>query len=76
MPLYRVETPLVQPPVTRREVTALLLLLAGVFATRLPFLMHGLDEWDSTNFALSLVRFDVLVHQPHPPGQWVYVRLM
>ncbi len=59
-----------------REGLCLLGLLAAVLAVRLPFLMHGLDELDSANFALSVVRFDVLNHQPHPPGQWVYVRLV
>ena len=38
--------------------------------------MHGVDEWDSVNFALSLVQFDVLGNQPHPPGQIVYVCLL
>ncbi len=76
MPLYAVPTTLSQPPVSRREIYALVLLLAAAFASRLPFLMHGLDEWNTANFALSVVHFDVMTHQPHPPGQYVYVRLM
>ena len=63
-------------PATRREAVGLFVLVALVFATRAPFLMHGLDEWDSANFALSLVHFDVMAHQPHPPGQYLYVRLL
>ncbi len=52
------------------------MLILVVLASRLPFIMHGLDEWDSANFALSLIHFDVLDHQPHPPGQFFYVCLM
>ena len=63
-------------PFCRREAFFLGLLIVAVLASRLPFIMHGLDEWDTANFALSLLHFDVLNHQPHPPGQWVYVRLM
>ena len=44
-------------------------------ALRLPFLMHSLDERDSSNFALSAINFDVLTHQPHPPGQFYYAML-
>ncbi len=54
----------------------MLLLIVVVLGTRIPFLMHGLDEWDSANFALSILHFDVRAHQPHPPGQFFYVRLM
>ncbi len=68
-------TPL-QTSSSRREILGLLLLLLVVLATRIPFLMHGLDEWDSANFALSILHFDVRAHQPHPPGQFFYVRLM
>ena len=68
--------PVFRPTLTRRELLWLGWLILVVLATRLPFLMHGLDEWDSANFALSLLGFDVLHHQPHPPGQYVYVRLL
>ena len=68
--------PLSAPPFTRREAFWLLLLILIVLATRLPFLMHGLDEWDTANFALSVIHFSVPTHQPHPPGQYNYVRLM
>ena len=54
-------------------------MLAGIFllalALRLPFLMHSLDERDSSNFVLSAINFDVLTHQPHPPGQFYYAML-
>ncbi len=52
---------------------------AGLFAlgllTRLPFRSRFLYHWDSVNFALGLERYDVLLHQPHPPGYFLYTML-
>lgn len=48
--------------------------LLGVL-TRIPFRGQVLYHWDSVNFALALERFDVRLHQPHPPGYIVYVLL-
>lgn len=42
---------------------------------RLPFRSRFLVNWDSVNFALGIVGFDVLHHQPHPPGYIGYVML-
>lgn len=42
------------------------------FILRLPFRSHYLYHWDSVNFALSLEKFDVRIHQPHPPGYILY----
>ncbi len=49
-------------------------LLAGlVLATRIPFRSVYLYDVDSVNFALGMRRFDPVVHQPHPPGYFLYV---
>jgi hypothetical protein len=48
--------------------------LVGIL-TRLPFGSRLLYHWDSVNFALALDRFDVIEHQPHPPGNFYYVML-
>ena len=52
---------------------------AGVFvlgvATRVPFRGQVLYHWDSVNFALATVRFDVAEGQPHVPGYILYVAL-
>lgn len=42
---------------------------------RLPFRSRFLVNWDSVNFALGVEEFDVLHHQPHPPGYIGYVML-
>jgi hypothetical protein len=34
---------------------------------------RSFDEWDSYNFALALRHYDVVRHQPHPPGFPLYV---
>jgi hypothetical protein len=51
-------------------------LLAVLFlAGHLPFLPVGLEDIDSTNFALGLRDFDVADHRPHPPGYPVYIAI-
>jgi len=42
---------------------------------RLPFASRHLYHWDSVNYALSLERYDVRLHQPHPPGYFLYSML-
>ena len=49
-------------------------LLAGVI-TRIPFTSRFLLHMDSGQFVLALEKFDVTVHQPHPPGYFLYVML-
>jgi hypothetical protein len=41
--------------------------------SRWVFAAHSLYEWDSVQFALAIRRFDILWHQPHPPGYVWYV---
>jgi len=45
------------------------------FLTRLPFTSKLLYHWDSVQFALALENYDITVHQPHPPGYFLYVML-
>lgn len=52
-----------------------LLLVLAVGLSRLAFRSHFLYDIDSVNFALALQRFDTGVHQPHPPGYYLYVYL-
>ncbi len=47
----------------------------GVAVSRLAFRSHDLYDLDSVNFALAMARFDPRVHQPHPPGYFLYVCL-
>ena len=42
---------------------------------RLPFRGRYLYHWDSVNFALSLEHYDVRLHQPQPPGYFLYSML-
>ena len=43
--------------------------------TRLPFTSKFLYEWDSVNFALAFEKYDILLHQPQPPGYILFVGL-
>jgi len=43
--------------------------------TRLLFTSKLLYHWDSVQFALALKKYDITVHQPHPPGYFLYVML-
>jgi hypothetical protein len=49
------------------------MLITGL--TRYLFRSRYLYDIDSVNFALALRRFDPTVHQPHPPGYFLYVCL-
>ncbi len=50
-------------------------LIIAVALTRFLFRSHYLYDVDSVNFALAIGRFDPAVHQPHPPGYFLYVCL-
>lgn len=52
--------------------TALALLTV---ASRLPYRARMLYNWDAVQFALALEEYDVVKHQPHPPGYVLYVGL-
>jgi 4-amino-4-deoxy-L-arabinose transferase-like glycosyltransferase len=43
--------------------------------SRLPYRARMLYNWDAVQFALALREFDVVKHQPHPPGYILYVAL-
>ena len=51
------------------------ILIAATALTRFVYRSHYLYDVDSVNFALALRRFDPSVHQPHPPGYFLYVCL-
>lgn len=43
--------------------------------SRLPYRARLLYNWDAVQFALALREYDVVKHQPHPPGYILYVGL-
>jgi len=51
------------------------ILTAATALTRFWFRSRYLYDIDSVNFALALRRFNPGVHQPHPPGYFLYVCL-
>jgi hypothetical protein len=56
------------------EDTALGVTLAVLTAlSRVPFATWILPTWDTVQFALALREYDVVKHQPHPPGYILYV---
>jgi transmembrane protein TMEM260 (protein O-mannosyltransferase) len=48
------------------------LLCFFIISTRLHYKFPYLYSWDSVQFALSIEHFDVIKHQPHPPGYIFY----
>ena len=60
--------------IARRKLD-LLLLASAIGGSRFFFRSHYLYDLDSVNFALALQRFDPRVHQPHPPGYYLYIWL-
>ena len=55
-----------------RKVDAVAFALA-VALSRFIFRSRELYDLDSVNFALGMARFDPRVHQPHPPGYFLYI---
>src|SRR5438270_3822741 len=60
---------------TRRQKMCLVLLTGAVAITRFSFRSRYLYDLDCVNFALAMQRFDPRVHQPHPPGYFLYICL-
>src|SRR2546422_275845 len=50
-------------------------LTVAIVLSRFLFRSRYLYDVDSVNFALALDHFDPAVHQPHPPGYFLYVCL-
>lgn len=50
-----------------------LVLFIITLLTRIPFTSKLLYNLDSVHFALALEKYDVYLHQPHPPGYFLYV---
>ncbi len=61
--------------VTPQNKLDLSLLGCSVAITRFLFRSRLLYDIDSVNFALAIQRFDPHVHQPHPPGYFLYICL-
>ena len=59
----------------RRDFGIAGLLVAVLVLTRWPLRMRELYEWDAVQHALGALDFDVVWHQPHPPGYLAYVLL-
>src|SRR5438270_6807609 len=51
------------------------ILAALTVLSRLPYRARMLYNWDAVQFALALREYDVVKHQPHPPGYILYVAL-
>jgi Protein of unknown function (DUF2723) len=58
---------------TLRHRVDLSLLVTSVAISRFAFRSHYLYDLDSVNFGLAIERFDPRVHQPHPPGYYLYI---
>jgi len=63
------------PEQQRSSILLPVLLFLVTVATRLPFASKLLYHMDSVQFALALKHYDITVHQPHPPGYFLYVML-
>jgi len=51
------------------------ILILVALGLRIPFRSQYLYHWDSVNFALSLKEYNILAHQPHAPGYFLYSML-
>ena len=60
---------------THKSFSRMLTLAALTVLIRLPFLTDLLSHRDEVQYALGLHHFDVLAHEPHPPGSPFYIVL-
>jgi hypothetical protein len=67
-----------RPPAPRRAsaILAFVGALALLVVLRWPTRARALYEWDSAQYALATVEFDVYKHQPHPPGYPLWVLML
>lgn len=63
------------PHASRHRVRWVFGLAVTYLVLHLPSLAPSLEDIDSINFALGLHHFDIVQHQPHPPGYPVYILL-
>lgn len=56
-----------------RDWALALLFAALTVASRAPVRARLLPTWDAVQFALALGEYDIVKHQPHPPGYILYV---
>jgi 4-amino-4-deoxy-L-arabinose transferase-like glycosyltransferase len=63
------------PRADRLDYLMAVALSALTILSRLPYRARMLYNWDAVQFALALGEYDVVKHQPHPPGYILYVAL-
>lgn len=59
--------------ITKNEFALPFILFIVTILSRLPFTSKMLLTMDTAQYALALDNFDVVAHQPHPPGYFLYV---
>lgn len=64
--------PVTLPPSTRLGLPALALLAIAIRWAERSRLVYS---WDSVHYVLAQDRYNLLTHQPHPPGSYFYVLL-
>ena len=57
----------------RTDLAVALALAAFTVLSRVPLRSRLLPTWDAVQFALALRKYDIVSHQPHPPGYILYV---
>lgn len=62
-------------PAGRVDIACALALAALTVLSRLPYRIQVLYNWDAVQLALALRDYDVVKHQPHPPGYLFHVGL-
>lgn len=59
----------------RKDTSIPLFLFFITIVSRIPFRSRVLYHMDSVQYALATEHYDISVHQPHPPGYFLYVML-
>jgi hypothetical protein len=64
-----------QEPLTRRQRLAVIVTAVPLALTRFAALAKGPWDWDEILFCMAVGDYDVVLHQPHPPGFPFYIFL-
>lgn len=59
----------------RFDIIILSIISLLIIITRIPFTSKYLFEWDSVNYALGFEKYNIILHQPHPPGYILFIGL-
>jgi hypothetical protein len=63
------------PELARADLGIAAAIFVAALASRIPFRSQLAYHWDSAQLARAVLKYDIRINQPHPPGFYLYVVL-